>query len=139
VALALPVAVRPVQLRLDRQLGPPQPARAHPRARRRCVGQRALSFFEIAGFEPRRSITLYANNSVFGDLAVSYCVTPKSDDRSRISVKLRVTYPRQVSRVMRHLPPVGDLIMIRKQFRTLKKLAERDYARAQVADRGSTK
>jgi hypothetical protein len=98
-----------------------------------ALGPRALSFFEIAGFEPDRSITLHAKKSVFGELAVSYCVSPKSDDRSRIRVKLLVTYPRRVRRVMRHVPPVGDLIMMRKPLRTLKKLAERDHARAPVS------
>ena len=40
------------------------------------VGQRAMAIFEIAGFERDRSITLHAEKSVFGHLAVSYCVAP---------------------------------------------------------------
>jgi hypothetical protein len=97
-------------------------------------GQRALSFFEIAGFEPDRSITLHARKSVFGELAVSYCVSPRSDDRSRIVVKLLVRYRGRAGRVLRHVPPIGDLIMMRKQLRTLKKLAERDHARARATE-----
>jgi len=91
-------------------------------------GQRALLFFEIAAFQPNQSITLHATKSVFGEVALSYCVTPKSDDRSRITVKLLVIYPRRVGRVMRHIPPIGDLVMMRKQLRTLKNLAERDHS-----------
>jgi hypothetical protein len=97
---------------------------------RLVLGQRALSFFEVAAFETGRSITLYAEKSVFGELAVSYCIAPKPDDRCRITVKLVVVYPHGIGRVMRHVPPVGDLIMMRKQLRTLKRLAERDHARA---------
>jgi len=95
-----------------------------------ALGQRALSFFEIADFEADRSITLHAKKSVFGELAVSYYVSPKIGDRCRVSVKLVVIYPHRIGRVMRHVPPVGDLIMMRKQLRTLKKFAERDHTRA---------
>jgi hypothetical protein len=93
------------------------------------VGQRVMSIFRIAGFERDRSLTVHAPRSIVGELAVSYCVTPTADERSRITVKLMVRYP-GVWRFMRHVPPVGDLVMMRKQLRTLKRLAERDRASA---------
>jgi len=93
------------------------------------VGQRAMAIFRIAGFERDRSLTLYCARSVFGELAVSYCVAPTADDRSRITVKLLVRYGRRVASIMRRVPPVGDLIMMRKQLRTLRQLAERDHSR----------
>jgi hypothetical protein len=93
-------------------------------------GQRALVFFEIADFEPDRSITLHASKSIFGEVAVSYRVSPDPAERSRIAVKVVVRYPRVVAPVMRHVPPVGDLVMMRKQLRTLKQLAERDQRAA---------
>jgi hypothetical protein len=92
------------------------------------MGQRAMAIFRIAGFQRDRSITLYCARSVFGELAVSYCVAPTSDKGSRITVKLLVRYGR-FAPVMRRVPPVGDLIMMRKQLRTLKRLSERDHAR----------
>jgi hypothetical protein len=95
-----------------------------------AVGQRALVFFEIAGFERDRSITLYAEKSIFGRLALSYRVTPAGAERSRITTKLVVIYPRGVGWLMRHVPPMGDLVMTRKQLRTFRALAERDHARA---------
>jgi len=90
-------------------------------------GQQAVAIFEVAAFERDRSITLYAAKSIFGELALSYCVTPTGDDRSRITVKLMVRYSRRTAWFMRHVPPLGDLVMMRKQLRTLKKLAERDH------------
>ena len=93
-----------------------------------ALGQRAMVMFEIAGFEPDRSLTLHAEKSVFGEVVVSYRVVPRADETSRLTAKVVVTYPR-VARLMRHVPPLGDLIMMRKQLRTLKKLAERDHER----------
>ena len=93
------------------------------------VGQRAMVFFEIADFERDRSITLHAARSPFGQVGVSYCVARTDDGHSRLTVRMIVRYPGRW-RFMRHVPPVGDLIMMRKQLRTLKKLAERDAASA---------
>jgi hypothetical protein len=89
------------------------------------IGQPAVAIFKIAHFERDRSITLHAPRSIFGNVAISYCVAPTGDDRSRLTVRLLVRYP-GVWRFMRHVPPIGDLIMMRKQLRTLKRLAERD-------------
>lgn len=93
------------------------------------VGQRALAFFEIAGFEVDRSITLLARRSVFGRLALSYCVSPSGLEHSRLTVKLAVVYPRGIGWCLRRVPPLGDLLMMRKQLRTIKRLAERDHRR----------
>jgi hypothetical protein len=92
------------------------------------VGQQVM-IFELAAFERDRSITLHAPTSIFGHLALSYCVTPTGADRSRITVKLMVQYSRRTAWFARHVPPVGDLIMMRKQLRNLKRLAERDHGR----------
>ncbi|MCJ7671941.1 MAG: hypothetical protein MUP67_07805 [Acidimicrobiia bacterium] len=93
-----------------------------------ALGQRAMVMFEVAGFEPDESLTLFAKQSVFGDVGITYRIVPEADETSRIVAKVVVTYPR-VARLMRHVPPLGDLIMMRKQLRTLKQLAERDHAR----------
>jgi hypothetical protein len=60
---------------------------------------------------------------------MSYVVTPVDDERSRLTAKVIVRYP-GVWRFMRHVPPIGDWIMMRKQLRTLKKYAERNHWRA---------
>ncbi|MFO7592359.1 MAG: hypothetical protein R6X23_15985 [Acidimicrobiia bacterium] len=93
-----------------------------------ALGQRAMVFFVVAGFEPDESLTLHAKKSVFGDVGITYRITPRADEGSRIVAKVVVTYPR-FARLMRHVPPLGDLVMMRKQLRTLKKLAERDHDR----------
>jgi hypothetical protein len=92
------------------------------------IGQKALLFFRVAAFERDRSLTIHAPKSKFGNVAVSYVVTPIDDERSRLTAKVIVRYP-GVTRVMRHVPPVGDLVMMRKQLRTLKECAERDVSR----------
>lgn len=94
------------------------------------LGQRALVFFEIAGFERDRSLTLHAAQSRFGDLAVGYVVTPLADDRARLLAKVIVRYPNG-AKAMRRVPPLGDLVMMRKQLRTFRRLAERDHQRSE--------
>jgi len=97
------------------------------------VGQ-PFMIFTLTGFEPDRSITLDAPRSVFGELAATYQVTPAGDDASRLTVKLVVRYRRW--RLMRFVPPIGDLVMMRKQLLNLRRLAERDHALAHVEPLG---
>jgi hypothetical protein len=98
------------------------------------LGQQVMSLFEIAHVDPGRSLTLFALKSIFGRLAITYQVVSAGDDRSRIVVKLNVFYPwRALAPILRRVPPLGDLFMMRKQLRTLKQYAERDAVRAATA------
>jgi len=90
------------------------------------VGQRCMTMFTIADVEPGESITVHAR-SVFGEVGGTYRVVPVGDERSRIVVKLGMTYPRGLhGELMRDVLPAGDLFMMRKQLQTLASLAERD-------------
>jgi hypothetical protein len=95
------------------------------------IGQKAVAIFKVADVERDRSFTLHAPRSIFGNVAMSYVVTAVDADRSRLTAKVLVRYPRG-ARWMRHVPPIGDLIMMRKQLRTLRALAERDHRRTVV-------
>ena len=92
-----------------------------------AVGQRFMMFFKLVEFEPDRHLTLLVNLPIatvlFGDLAVSYVVFPRAG--SRLVVKLLLRYPRgPVGWAQRWLLPWGDLLMMRKQLLSLKRLAE---------------
>jgi hypothetical protein len=84
------------------------------------VGQRIMSIFELVDFERDRHLTMILarerSKRIFGEIAISYVVLPR-----RLLVKLRV---RQPHRLRSHLLAWGDLVMMRKQLRTLKTLAE---------------
>jgi hypothetical protein len=87
-------------------------------------GQRAVAIFEIADVEPGESITLQAPRSVFGNVAITYRVVSIDEQRSRLVAKLGVVYPKGVQgAVLRDVLPFGDLVMMRKQLRTLADLA----------------
>ncbi|GAA1920540.1 hypothetical protein [Streptantibioticus ferralitis] len=93
-----------------------------------AVGQPFL-VFEIASFATDRHITgvLAAQLAEpHGQMAVSYTVRPLGDG-CRLVVKV-VTEARGplARRLRRRLLAWGDLVMMRKQLLTLKKLAERD-------------
>jgi hypothetical protein len=85
-----------------------------------------MTIFRLVSFEPGLSITIDANTRVFGYLAVTYCVVPVDDRRSRLVVKLSVA-PRRglVAWVLDRVLPIGDLVMMRKQLLTLRSLSER--------------
>ncbi len=95
-------------------------------------GQAVMTIFELCDFEPDESITLVipARNGaarVFGEVWVSYLVRPAPEGGSRLLAKLLVRYPPGLAgAVMRRVLPLGDLVMMRKQLLTLKRLAERD-------------
>lgn len=89
-------------------------------------GQRFL-VFDIVEFEPDRQITGVAQprfRHLYGPLAVTYAVQPSGPGTSRLVVKLDVGAVGFWGRVRRALLAWGDLIMMRKQLLTLKRLAE---------------
>jgi hypothetical protein len=92
------------------------------------VGQRFM-IFRLATFEPSRSITLDSTTWMFGRVAITYEAVPVDERRCRLVAKVLVVAPRgPYGLVVRHLIPAGDLVMMRRQLLTLKRLAERDAA-----------
>ncbi len=91
-----------------------------------AAGQRVMTIFRLVSFEPGRSITVDANTTLFGYVAVTYRVVPAGADASRLVAKLAVA-PRRgcLAWAMGRILPAGDLVMMRKQLLTLKRLAER--------------
>jgi len=97
-----------------------------------AVGQPVMTIFEVAAVEPGRSITLVYRarggaRGLFGEAWVSYLVEPRSAMSCRLLAKLLVRYPDTLAgAVLRRVLPLGDLVMMRRQFLNLKRLAERD-------------
>lgn len=94
------------------------------------VGQTMMMFYDLVGFEPGRSITVLFRsfNALFGRRVVTYCVQD-APGGSRILVRVRMRPPRgPLGLVIPHTLPWIDLIMMRKQLRTLARLAERQAA-----------
>jgi hypothetical protein len=92
-------------------------------------GQRVMTIFRLVEFARDRHITLVLERGkrVFGDLAMTYAVDP-APGGSRLVAKLVLRRPRGLGRALSPLLPAGDLVMMKKQLRTLKELAERDVA-----------
>jgi hypothetical protein len=84
-----------------------------------------MSLAKLVDFERNHHLTARARSRLFGDLAVTYLIAPKSPRSCRLLVKLVVTYPPGVlGRLLRALLPWGDLIMMRRQLLNFKQLAE---------------
>lgn len=112
-------------------LGRPSPSSLTPGLEQLAIGQTVMTMFTLAAFEPGQHLTLQSKalQTVFGDLAVTYAVQSLGEARSRLLVKLLVHYPRSpLGWLMRLLLPWGDLLMMRKQLLTLKRLAEQQLA-----------
>jgi len=89
------------------------------------VGER-VQIFELASFAVDEHLTLLVRgHRAFGDVAMSYVVTPAGPGASRLVVKLAFVPPSGVvGAVLRRVLPTGDLVMIRRQLLNLKALAE---------------
>src|SRR5215212_4187919 len=88
-------------------------------------GQRWMTIFRLAEYEPGRSITLLHRGRLFGLVAVTYLVDETGPASSRIVARLLVSYPKgPVRRILRPTLPAGDLVMMRRQLLNLKGLAE---------------
>lgn len=94
------------------------------------IGQDVMTIFTLVDFKQDEHLTIRlkpARNvqSLFGDIAVSYLIVPKSKGTCRLLVKLVVSKPRTVrGRLMSSFLPWGDLLMMRRQLMNLKRLAE---------------
>ena len=77
-------------------LGRQSPRRLTPGLDRLQVGQRIMTVFQLAAFEPDRHITAVLDRpgALFDDLAVTYLIVPEAEERCRLVVKLAVAYPR---------------------------------------------
>ncbi|MFO0748642.1 MAG: hypothetical protein U1F43_23720 [Myxococcota bacterium] len=97
-------------------------------------GQRVMTIFRLESFETDAHLTMRMSDRrslrLFGDIALTYAVLPGAAPgapapSTRLVAKFVVRYPRTlVGRVMRHVLPLGDLVMMRRQLLTLKALAE---------------
>jgi hypothetical protein len=63
---------------------------------------------------------------LYGPLAVTYSIQPHHDGACRLVVRLNAAATTPLQRVRRAFLAWGDLIMMRKQLLTLKRLAERE-------------
>jgi hypothetical protein len=92
------------------------------------VGQRFMTIFDLVEYEPDVQITLLIRRlqRLFGAVAGTYLIRARGPRRSRLIVKLLVRHPggRFESCLRARLLPHGDLVMMRKQLRTLKLLSE---------------
>jgi hypothetical protein len=99
-----------------------------------AVGQEVMSIFTLERFERDQHLTMRLSKPgakrLFGDLVCTYAIeSGTADGQTRLIVKMIVDNsvpPSLLGRAMRWFLPWGDLIMMRKQLLTLKKLAERD-------------
>jgi hypothetical protein len=102
------------------------PRRLTPGAERLRLGEQFLSAFRIVDFETDRHVTI-VNDSEHGrpgSVSVTYAAVPTGPAESRLVVKIDVGCLTRWER-LRMLPLAwGDFIMMRKQFLTLKALAE---------------
>lgn len=90
-------------------------------------GQTAMTMFEIVHVELGESITVRSTRPTFGDVVATYCVVPVGTDRSRIVAKLAAVPPGGLrGALLRDVLPLGDLVMMRKQLKTLAELAARE-------------
>jgi hypothetical protein len=98
------------------------------------VGQRFMVMFRLAAFETDRSITLDSRTAAFGRVAGTYLVVPIGTARSRLVVKLAYVAPGgPYGWLLKQVLPAADLIMMRKQLLTLKRLVEHDAHREPTA------
>lgn len=105
--------------------GRPSPRTLTPGLDELEVGQKFM-IFRLAQFEPDCSMTLTTDHVVFGRIAITYRVTPRGAQTSRLVVKLLVApRPGPFGWLMARILPTGDLVMMRRQLLNLKKLAER--------------
>src|SRR5262249_57570571 len=83
---------------------------------------------DVVQDEPVWARSVPSSERLFGPIAITYAVRSRGPAASRLVVRLRIGVNRWWERLRAPLLAWGDLVMMRKQLRTLKDLAERDAA-----------
>lgn len=123
------LAVAPYSYDLLDNRGRRSPRQLTPGAGELAVGQRVM-VFELVDIQPGRQFSgrsFPAAERRFGPLAGTYAVEPLDDARCRLLCRLLLGRS-GLGRVRAPLLGAGDMLMMSKQVRTLKALAERDAA-----------
>ena len=99
------------------------------------VGQSFMTIFELTGFAAPFSVTLRMKEgwptAAFGAIDLTYSVETADAERMHLSAVMWMPpIGRVLGRARRYLLAWGDLVMMRKQLRTLGALAERDSTNA---------
>ncbi|NOJ60188.1 SRPBCC family protein [Arthrobacter sp. 260] len=94
-------------------------------------GDTVMRIFTVVSVDPARSFTLRFSSAraerIFGRLIIEYLVEPV-ESSSRLVVRLSVPLPTGPLDGLRQSALAwGDLVMMRKQLRELRRLAERDH------------
>ena len=99
------------------------------------AGQRMMSMFRLAAFEPDCSITATSHGRLFGRVAITYRVRERVPGRSRLLAKVLVVPDAGApwSLPMRLILPPGDLVMMRRQLLNLRDLAQRESPQRSVS------
>ena len=124
--------VAPYSYDLLDNLGRRSPRELTPGVEELETGQRIMTIFHLESFEPDRHMTIVVDGigrKLLGQVSSTYRVTPARDG-SRLVLKLVAIPPcgGLVGAAYRRVMPWFDLLMMRKQFLTLKRLAEETAA-----------
>jgi hypothetical protein len=106
--------------------GRPSPRELTPGLDRLEVGQSVARIFTLVGFTPGEHLTVRLATARerrwFGDVVATYAAVPAGPDASRLLLRFRVA---GLGPLRRRALTYGDLVMARKQLRTLADLAAR--------------
>ena len=117
-------------------LGRRSPRVADPRMTHLTIGDRFMTIFTVSRFEDGSSITIRRRQGqLFGDVRVTYQIEPIRADLCLLHGIMPLPPAETVvSRLANNALAWGDLVMMRKQLRTLACLAERDFYSSVVLD-----
>jgi hypothetical protein len=113
-------------------LGARSPQQLTPGLENLAVGQTMLRIFRIVDFARDEHVTIAVNarSSRLPAYAMAYVITSQTQSASRLVVHIRASGPRGILRrpvrVMLSMLSAVDLMMMRRQLRNFKALAERD-------------
>jgi hypothetical protein len=94
------------------------------------IGRDLMTIFTLVEFRRDEHLTMQIKRGtgafhIFGDIAGTYLIVPRTAGSCRLVVKLLARYPRgPLGRMMSVFLPWGDLVMMRRQLLNLKSLAE---------------